>query len=341
MRFSKVLMLLFLLGGGGLLGGMIGQVGLGNVLTVLSAMGWWVIPFLCLELVATLFHTAGWAACFQGPQLPIAFWQLWLVRLAGAAINQITPTATVGGEVVRVLLLEKAISRAYAVAAVMIGKLTVTMGQMVYLFIGTLYLVHRLSLPQEVQYGVYLTILLISLGLLGFIGLQRYGVLSYLMQRWARLSRYPASLSTWTQRLHAIDTHLGTYYKQHPWRFVGSLGWHALGFAFVGIKTYILLYLLLGDNAPDLAQAFAIAVAVEALDQMFFFVPGRLGTLEGVRFTVLSALGIAQVYGLAFGLIGRLEQLVWSGLGLAAYGLCTHRPALLTPRSPSSLPSVR
>jgi hypothetical protein len=41
--------------------------------------------------------------------------------------------------------------------------------------------------------------------------------------------------------------------------------------------------------------------------------------LEGIRFSVLSGLGIAQFHGLTFGAIARIEQLVWIGLGLLAY----------------------
>jgi hypothetical protein len=120
-----------------------------------------------------------------------------------------------------------------------------------------------------------------------------------------------------------------TYYTTFRLRFVGSVFLHCIAFAFDGVKTYILLRLLLKDDAPPFTGALKIAVVVAALDQMFFFVPGRLGTLEGVRFSVLSALGLTQIYGLAFGLIARIEQLVWSGLGLLAYAVCTRFPQIL------------
>jgi uncharacterized membrane protein YbhN (UPF0104 family) len=70
-------------------------------------------------------------------------------------------------------------------------------------------------------------------------------------------------------------------------------------------------------------EAIMATIAVAALDQVFFFVPGGLGTFEGVRFTILSSLGVAQVYGLAFGLMARLESLVWNGFGLLAYAWYT------------------
>ena len=70
-----------------------------------------------------------------------------------------------------------------------------------------------------------------------------------------------------------------------------------------------------------MADAAMMTVVVLALDQMFFFVPGGIGTLEGARFMMLSSLGIGQVYGLAFGLVARLDKLVWSGMGLLVYTL--------------------
>jgi uncharacterized membrane protein YbhN (UPF0104 family) len=89
-----------------------------------------------------------------------------------------------------------------------------------------------------------------------------------------------------------------------------------------------------------------VAMAVAALDQLFFLVPARLGTLEGTRVLVLSAVGIPQAVGLAFGLIARLESLFWNGIGLLIYILCTRRTFLtqsvrpLSTSSPTLPPSV-
>src|SRR5207244_11816087 len=90
------------------------------------------------------------------------------------------------------------------------------------------------------------------------------------------------------------------------------------------IQTYILLCLLLGESAPGFFKAIVVAVAI--LEQIFFFVPGRLGTMEGIRFTVLSALGVGDVSALAFGLVARLHHLFWNGLGLLAYAVCMWSP---------------
>src|SRR5262249_36946937 len=173
----------------------------------------------------------------------------------------------------------------------------------------------------------------ISLGLIGFVVGQRYGLLSHGIRRLSDLGIAPARLRQLSQRLAPFDAQLRGYYVAYPWRFVGSLSLHILAFAYDGVPTYLLLSLLLGDSAPGLAQALMVVIKVRAWDQMFFFVAANLGTLEASRFMVLSALGVAQVYGLAFGLVARLHSLVWNGLGLLAYTWCLRRLHLVQPKA--------
>jgi uncharacterized protein (TIRG00374 family) len=339
MPTTKIIMGFFLLGGLALLGGMVWQVGVTGLLTSFQAMGFWIVPFLFLDSISVVLHTAGWAACFQKHQRCVRLWQLCLVRMAGSAINRVTPTADIGGEVVKVLLLAPSLPKARAMATVVIDKASITIAQMFYLALGMLYVLGQLPLPEELRLALSCTLGLISLGLVGFVMSQRHGWLSKCVRGLGYLKIGQARLNRLSQKLLPVDSQLKAYYTTQPWRFVWSLWWHLLAHAFDGVKTAILLRLLLGDNAPGFAQAMMVAVAVSALDQMFFFVPARLGTFEGSRFAVLSALGVAQVYGLAFGLVARLDALFWNGLGLLAYALCTRLrllPRATRPRATSS-----
>lgn len=328
MRLSKVMTALFFLGGSGLLGVMVYRVGVSGLLESFRILGPWLPPYILLRVIPISLHTAAWAACFSKGQRSIPLWQLALVRQAGNTINQLTPTADIGGEVSKVILLEPVLPREQAMAVVVIEKGSTTLAKMIYLALGMLYLMQHLPLATELQVSLVLTIGLISLGLAGFIAFQRYGLLSRLVQSVARLGIGLKALQLVSYRLARLDEQLVTYYTRHPWRFVGSLGLHFMGYTFDVVKIYILLRLLLGENTPGFAEAIMVTVAVTALDQMFFFVPGGVGTLEGARFVVLSALGVAHVYGLAFGLVARAEQLAWSGFGILAYALASR---LLSP----------
>jgi uncharacterized membrane protein YbhN (UPF0104 family) len=212
-RMSKFIMGVFLLGGIALLGWMVRQVGIRDLLACFQIVGFWLVPFFLLEIIPDLLHTAGWAACFQGYQRRLRLWQLYGIRLAGSAINQVTPTAALGGEVVKVLLLEPTLPRAQATAAVVIDKASITIAQMFYLAIGLVYAMGHLHLSSELQWALSLTIGLISLGLLGFVASQRYGLLSKLVSQVCRLKYTPPKLHQLSQRLAPLDAQLMAYYR--------------------------------------------------------------------------------------------------------------------------------
>ena len=47
----------------------------------------------------------GWALAFPRGERPVSAWRLFGARLAGDGVNYLTPSATVGGELLRVRLL--------------------------------------------------------------------------------------------------------------------------------------------------------------------------------------------------------------------------------------------
>lgn len=322
---TKYIMGVLLLGGLVLLGWMVRQVGLTDLIASCQAVGFWIVLYFLLEIIPDFLHTAAWSACFQGHQGRLSMWRLYVIRLVGSAINQVTPTATLGGEAVKVLLLEPLLPRAQAMAAVVIDKASITLAQTCYLACGLLYAMGHLPLPRELHLALSLTTSMILVGLLVFIAVQRYGLLSQLVSYLSRLPFAQARLQQLSQRVAPLDAQLMGYYSAHPWRFGGSLVLHFVGYIAVGCKTYMLLRLLLGTHAPGWVEAMLVAVVVAALDQMFFLVPARLGTLEGTRVLVLSTIGITPAVGLAFGLMARLDSLFWNGVGLLAYALCIRR----------------
>jgi hypothetical protein len=206
---------------------------------------------------------------------------------------------------------------------VVIDKASAALAQSVSLTLGTWYLIGRLPLPGAVQRGLGLTVGLLTLGVGGFVVVQRYGVLSKLLGWLSACQRGWASLERWRQALLPLEAALAAYYRADPWRFALSLGLHGSAFAFNSLQTWLALRLLLGAQAPSVVDAILVTSAVAAVEQVFFFVPGGLGTAEGIRVALLSSLGVAPGAGLACGLMARLEGLVWTGVGLLAYAWYT------------------
>src|SRR5262245_21659964 len=187
-RLAPIVQGLLLVSELALLGGMVWHVGLAGLRVSLHAIGPWLLPFLLLDSVSLWLHVVAWAACFHPGAPPVSLWHLSLVRLAGSAVNWITPTASLGGEVAKVWLLEATLPRVQATAAVVIDKASLTLAQLVYLVVGMLCVARSFPLPTAVRWSVTSSMGVITVGLVGFLVCQRYGMLS---RGLLRLSAWP------------------------------------------------------------------------------------------------------------------------------------------------------
>ena len=87
------------------LGWLIHKIGLRELSLELTSLGWGLVPFILGEGIAEMIHTIGWRHCLSGPNRTLSWIQLFRIRMAGYAINYLTPTGALGGEVTRVALL--------------------------------------------------------------------------------------------------------------------------------------------------------------------------------------------------------------------------------------------
>src|SRR5207244_12647857 len=93
-----------LIGGACLLGALVASVGVEPVADAFATMSWWLLVVLVFPCVpGNIFDTLGWRFAF--PHDRVSFLTLWRARLAGEAVNTVTPTASVGGEAVKAWLV--------------------------------------------------------------------------------------------------------------------------------------------------------------------------------------------------------------------------------------------
>src|SRR5437867_6968827 len=140
------------LGGLGLLGVLVRNVGVAEVASHLRQIGW-LAPLLPLPYIAVLMcDTQGWA-CAIPPTAQahvVPFWYLSLARLAGEAINDLTPTASIGGEPVKVYLLRaRGLTTDAGLASVVVAKTTLTISQIVFILLGLPFFFSRLGWARQ------------------------------------------------------------------------------------------------------------------------------------------------------------------------------------------------
>ena len=113
---------------------------------------------------------------------------------------------------------------------------------------------------------------------------------------------------------HLVDKGVREFYAAHPRKFVLSVFFNFLAW-FGGILEIMIFMSFMG-----LKSSFPAALTIETfslfLNNVTFFVPARIGVGEGGRTLLFMALAYTKEVGLSYGIIRRIRELAWVGLGL-------------------------
>jgi len=263
----------------------------------LAHLGWGLALVIGQELVAHLLNALGWRFAFA-PEDARAFPLVELVRLrvVGDAINYVTPTATLGGEVARVAMLDERRSSDVRTVSVIIAKATQTLAQALFVTAG-------LVLAVTCWTG-----LAFARPLARVAGLGMAGVAPVMLggQSW-----WAAASAAWRR---AFGPGVLAFVRDHPGRVALSASMFALGYAWGAFEAYWICRLL--RFPVTVATAFSIEMLSITVDAFLFMVPAKIGTQEGGKVAVFAALGLPATAGFAFGVVRHLRELAWAGIGL-------------------------
>lgn len=328
----KTVNTVLLLLGFGFFGYLVWTAGPAELWRQLSRLGWGLLPLVLGEGLGNLCHTVGWRRCIPPAHRRVPLPRLFLMAMAGYAINYLTPSASLGGEVTKAALLASGTAptsggqrqappppSAQAVSSVLMDKLCLAFGHLALVVLGSFFVLWRVKLPGAIWAAMSATTTLLTAGILAFLLLQKHGKLGGLL-RWltargtggGRLRRLAESLSQ-------VDQALKTFYRDRPRDLVWSVAWHFMGHAAAIFQAWWFLSLL---HHPVSSLAVVTAAFLGLwVDLLTFAVPMNLGALEGSRILALKAAGYNALQGLTYGVAVRVAQMSWAVFGLAAYGL--------------------
>jgi hypothetical protein len=293
----------------------------GKLWRELSALGWGVVPLILSEGLANLLHTAGWRHCIGGGARGIPLLRLFRMAMAGFAINYLTPTASLGGEITKASLLASGRGGSQAISSVLMDKLCLAFAHLVLVVLGSFVLLGRVQLPGQLWAALVASGLLLTGGIVTFLLLQKYGRLGGLV-RWLVARRVGGRfLQKASHQISQVDEVLKVFYRQRPVDLGLSVAWHLLGHSVAIFQAW--LFLLLLNQSVSITTALVAAFLGLWFDLLTFAVPLNLGALEGGRILALKSVGFAAPLGMTFGVAIRLAQVFWAVFGLVNYGLLT------------------
>ena len=317
----KMLNVFLLLAGVLFLVVLIGNIGAGELFHELRLLGWGMLPFVLGEGVAEMIHTVGWRCCLEQPYRSIPWWRLYRIRMAGYALNYLTPTAALAGEAAKINLLARCYPGPKAACGVLIEKFCFPFAQVLFVLVGSALLIGHVHLPVSLWVSMLLSVSVVAGGILVFYLLQKHGklcgIIRWLSKCWPNI---PA-LQKLSEQTSQVDNALRDFYSHQSRNMWRAVGWHLLGYCTGFFQTWIFLHSV--ERETSLPMVAAIWFLGMWFDLLTFAIPLNMGTLEGSRIIVFQAVGYSALPGMACGLAIRISQIFWSVVGLIIYGCLT------------------
>ncbi|MFA5093832.1 MAG: flippase-like domain-containing protein [Candidatus Omnitrophota bacterium] len=288
------------------------------ILSQLVSLNWRILAVILAYLVIYYFDTTGWRWAFRKEVRLPNLWRFFLARQAGEAINYTTPTAYIGGEPVKALVLRRrdGVELVDGLASVVIAKTSLFLSKVVFLLTGIVIAIKIFRFEGIIATGILWTFGGVLALLVIFLFLQKKG-LFMLGLKMARKFKLNEAFEGKKASLEEIDKVINDFYSRERPRFFLSFLFHLLGWFAGLIEVYLILYFL--GVQVDWTKALVIEVFFKTANSAFFFVPAALGVQEGAGYAVLAALGIGGEIGVALSIIKRIREIAWAGFGLVVY----------------------
>ncbi len=295
------------------------QIGPGQLWSQLKLLGWALVPLILIEGVADILHTQAWRHCLSDEQRALPFFRILCIRMAGYSISYLTPTAGMGGEVAKGVLLASNSTGSDSATGIIVDNLSYALAQLVFVVGGTLVTLPGARMPRSIWVAMLTATTLLGAGMFIFLAMQRYGKLGAFL-RWCVVHRLGGRrMEKLAAHLTGVDEKLRFFYQRRRTDLLLSMFWHIAGMALGILQCYYFLLILAGH------ASWALASGLWFLGTWFnllsFALPIDLGIMEATRVLAFLIFGLQSSLGLAYGITLRLEQIFWAGVGLLIYAV--------------------
>ncbi len=290
-------------------------VGWKEVVHHLRLVGWYWPLILLPYLLVNLLDALSWLCCFDSPPIGVTVRYLFFNRLAGEAVNVLTPLASLGGEPVKALMLQKeGVTLTNATASLVISKGILVLSMVLYILVGLSLAPFLFKLSSAWLLFLLVAALVLGIGALGFVLLQKHGLCQMGMAILERCKFLPRFLKEKEASLCRLDAQMSTFYRHHIRKFWFALGLSFLGWIVHGLEVYIIFHLL--GQPINLLTSLCLDALATLIGGLAFFIPGNLGVQDGGNVLLTIGLQLGALMGATFSIIRRLREGFWLAVGL-------------------------
>lgn len=293
---------------------LIKKVGVRDVAQVFHDLGWNVLTVMWVPILWTGFHTIGWYLAVEETGAHVSFWRLVSIKLAGESINTITPVSFMGGDSVRLYMMQKKMPATLSTASIVLDRTMISLAVVPFLLLGIAIAGHTLDLPSTWKWAFPMLTVLIAILIFFFIHHQKKGLFDFLSRFLSRLGIKRHLGEELQEKLAHIDERISKFYSHNPKRFLCVLGAHSLARLCGVLEIYFIAKLL--DIPLGMTGSLLLASLTILVNMVFVFIPGSLGVLEGAYGALFHVMGLDPAYGVGIQLVRRIRTIIWVFIGM-------------------------
>ena len=294
---------------------------------ILNEVGWdtlghylwqvgWYWPLLLLPYgVVNWLEAWSWKYILVDTPSRTTVGRLFWLRLGGEALNQLTPTASLGGEPFKASRLQAdGVPLEVASASVVIMKGILVLSLVLYIFVGLA--LAPVYLPEAAKHMLFLCLAALGLAAVGiiFVIVQRREPFGNSFRFLNRRGWLPHFLRDQEGFLEDLDTAMSRFYRQYPSRAALAFFLFFLSWLLHAVEVYLIFWLL---GHPI---SVGMAVCLDSLAMLFtalgFFIPAAMGVQEGGNILLAVGFKLGFDLGAAFSILRRIREAFWLCLGL-------------------------
>jgi len=276
------------------------------------------IILLVLSLFNFALFTLRWDMIIKhynkgNKKINIPFYRLFLHRMSAFTVSYLTPSATSGGEPVRIFFLnEEGMTGKDAVSTVVIDKVFEYTALILFILSGVaVSMINGALFPGNME--AILAITMVICGSLVFwfyySTLKGIGFFSSILKV-TRLDKIK-KIRKWEKSIILLEKKMASFYTQNIKRFVLLMIISFLTVLFIILEHFLVAYFM-GVNLTFI-QSF-LSATIPGISYILP-VPGAIGALEGSHGMIFALLGVS-INAFVFVLILRLRDLVFIIIGL-------------------------
>ncbi len=284
-----------------------------TVMEHLSRVGPWIAVVILGYGLAQLCFVLAWRVLLDSDANSVGLWELFRVYLAGDAVNYVVVSGNLAGEPLKAHLLRDRLPMVKGLSSVTINKLSEAVSMVAFQAFGiALAFAYHLMTP-EMAWGSLAVFACMTTGIALFFWRQKKGLFGWVFFGLSKVGIARAFFERLGSKAQRLDDQISGFYDAGGPRFLVSLLFNFLGWCGGAVEAYFLLKLL-GVHA-SLPMVFAIEAISILANNLFFFVPARLGGSDGGKVLVFLSMGMSSSMGFAFGLLRRAREIFYVTLG--------------------------